>query len=108
MEQGLAMPAYEKVLEIASKDKVRFKSQGVRAAQTLAIYSFNIKNDKAAATTYVQRGFEFDPTNANLKNIEGVLNAKPAAPSKPTGSSSGNKQETKVKTDGNKTKVKKG
>jgi len=108
MEQGLAMPSYQKVLDIAEKDKVRFKSQGIRAAQTLAIYSFNIKNDKAAAATYVQRGLAFDPANANLMNIQGVLNAKPQAPSKPkngTSSSSGAK-DTKTKTDGNKTKVK--
>src|SRR5215203_2428719 len=29
MEQGLAMPDYQKVLDIAEKDKLRFKSQGV-------------------------------------------------------------------------------
>lgn len=105
MEQGLAMPAYQKVLDIAATDKVRFKSQGVRAAQTLAIYSFNIKNDKAAAATYVQKGLEFDPTNANLKNIEGVLNAKPSAPAKSNNGSSGGASKEKTKT--GKTKVKK-
>jgi hypothetical protein len=99
MEQGLAMPAYQKVLDIASTDKVRYKSQGVRAAQTLAIYSFNIKNDKAAATTFVQRGLEFDPTNANLANIQGVLNAKPQASSGSKGNTSGtSKDSTKPKT----------
>ncbi|HJW15966.1 MAG TPA: tetratricopeptide repeat protein [Flavisolibacter sp.] len=105
MEQGLAMPAYQKVLDIAATDKVRFKSQGVRAAQTLAIYSFNIKNDKAAAAGYVQKGLEFDPANANLKNIEGVLNAKPAAPAKTNSPSSGGA--TKQKSKPGTTKVKK-
>jgi tetratricopeptide (TPR) repeat protein len=105
MEQGLAMPAYQKVLDIAATDKVRFKSQGVRAAQTLAIYSFNIKNDKAAAAAYVQKGLEFDPTNANLKNIEGVLNAKPSAPAKNNNGSSGGATKEKTKT--GTTKVKK-
>ncbi len=106
MEQGLAMPAYQKVLDIAATDKVRFKSQGVRAAQTLAIYSFNIKNDKAAAAGFVQKGLEFDPANANLKNIEGVLNAKPAAPAKNNSSGSGGSN-TKEKTKTPATKVKK-
>jgi Flp pilus assembly protein TadD len=102
MEQGLAIPDYQKVLDISEKDKVRYKSQGIRAAQTLAIYSFNIKNDKATAATYVQRGLAFDPTNANLKNIEGILNAKPAAPQKPaTGA-----KDTKTKTEASKTKAK--
>ena len=35
MQQGLAMPAYQKTLDIAATDKERFKSQGIRAAQTL-------------------------------------------------------------------------
>lgn len=81
MEQGLAIPAYQKVLEIAAKDPDRFKSQGIRAASTLAIYSFNIKNDKDAAAAYVKQGLEFDPENANLKRIESFL--------KPTGGSGG-------------------
>jgi Flp pilus assembly protein TadD len=89
MTQGLAMPAYQKVLEIAMKDKVRLKSQGVRAAQLLAIYHFNVKNDKATALNFTQQGLEIDPTNANLQNIKNTLEAparpaaKPAAPSKP-------------------------
>jgi hypothetical protein len=71
----------------------------------LAIYSFNIKNDKAAAATYVQRGLEFDPENANLKNIQGVLNAKPSAPAKSNNGSSGGTTKEKTKT--GTTKVKK-
>jgi tetratricopeptide (TPR) repeat protein len=108
MQQGLAMPAYQKVLDISATDKVRFKSQGVRAAQTLAIYSFNIKNDKAAAATYVQRGLEFDPTNANLKNIEGVLNAKPSAPAKSNNGEAAGPTKQKAKTGTTKVKKKKG
>jgi hypothetical protein len=99
MEQGLAMPDFQKVLDIAEKDKVRFKSQGVRAATTLAIYSFNVKNDKAAAIAFADRGLAFDPTNANLLNVKNVAGSKPqtSAP-----------KETKVKTENGKTKVKKG
>jgi hypothetical protein len=103
MEQGLAIPDYQKTLDVAEKDKVRYKSQGIRAAQTLAIYNFNIKNDKAAAATYVQRGLAFDPTNANLKNIEGILNAKPAPQQKPAAGT----KDTKAKAEANKTKTKK-
>ena len=97
-EQGLAVPSYEKTLEIAEKDKDRFKSQGVRAATTLAIYSFNVKNDKEAALAYADRGLVFDPTNANLLNVKNVAGAKQQTPAK----------ETKVKTENGKTKVKKG
>jgi tetratricopeptide (TPR) repeat protein len=104
MEQGLAMPGYEKTLEIAEKDMARFKSQGVRAATTLAIYSFNIKNDKAAALAYAERGLAFDPTNANLLNVKNVAGSKPQTSPPPKTPA----KETKVKTENGKTKVKKG
>jgi tetratricopeptide (TPR) repeat protein len=79
MTQGLAMPSYEKTLQIAETDKVRFRSQGVRAATNLAIYSFNIKEDKAAALAYAERGLAFDPQNANLLNVKNVASAQPKA-----------------------------
>lgn len=106
MEQGLAMPSYEKTLTIAAADKARFRSQGVRAASNLAIYSFNVKNDKAAALTYAAKGLEFDPENANLKRIIEVANAKPAASKPASGKPATGTKEVKVKTEGNKTKVK--
>jgi tetratricopeptide (TPR) repeat protein len=85
MEKGLAMPAYTKVLELALEDKERLKAQGVRAAQLLAIYSFNIKSDKTAAMDFTLKGLEFDPANANLLNIKNTLEAqsKPTSNSKP-------------------------
>ena len=109
MEQGLAIPSYEKTLEIAEKDKARFKSQAVRAATTLAIYNFNIKNDKEAALAYAARGLAIDPTNENLLNVQRVASAKPQPPAPapksktpPTPPS----KDTKVKTANGKTKVK--
>lgn len=100
MQQGLAMPAYQKTLDIAATDKERFKSLGVRAASNLAIYSYNIKDDKAAALAFADKGLEFDPTNANLLNIKQVASTKsPTSSSKEgTGSSSTNTKTTKPKT----------
>ncbi|RYZ14496.1 MAG: hypothetical protein EOP49_53635, partial [Sphingobacteriales bacterium] len=43
VSKGLAVEPYEKVLAIAEQDKARFKSQGIRAAQTLAVYYNNVK-----------------------------------------------------------------
>ncbi|MES2882862.1 MAG: hypothetical protein V4676_11980, partial [Bacteroidota bacterium] len=80
MAEGLAMSSYQKTLDVATTDKVRYKSQGVRAATSLAIYSFNIKNDKAAAIAFADKGLEFDPANANLINVKNVATAKPPAP----------------------------
>jgi Flp pilus assembly protein TadD len=73
MQQGLAMPMWDKVLTIAEGNKDRFKSQGVRAATSLAVYNTNIKADRTAALAYVTRGLAFDPANENLLNIQKVL-----------------------------------
>lgn len=78
MEQGLAVPSYEKTLEVAAKDKARFKSQGVASSGYLAGYYNNIKKDKATAITYLQRGLEFDPTNTTFLNSIKALQAAPA------------------------------
>ncbi|MFL5741774.1 MAG: tetratricopeptide repeat protein [Flavisolibacter sp.] len=86
MQQGLAMESFQKSLDIAQKDKVRFKSQGVRAAQTLAVYYNNVKADKGKALTYVNQGLEFDPTNASLLQIQKLLQTptRAAPPQTPT------------------------
>lgn len=80
MQQGLAMPMWDKVLTLAEGSKERFSSQGVRAATSLAVYHTNIKADRTTALTYVTRGLAFDPANENLLNIQKVLSqaAKPA------------------------------
>ncbi|MDQ6609757.1 MAG: tetratricopeptide repeat protein [Bacteroidota bacterium] len=83
MSQGLAMPLWEKVLTIAEANKDRFSSQGVRAATSLAVYYNNIKTDRTAALGYVTRGLAFDPTNANLLNIQKALQVKQAPAKQP-------------------------
>ena len=80
MEQGLAVPAYQKVLEIASTDKARFKSQGFQASGYLAGYYNNVKGDKASAITYLQKALEFDPTNTAIQKNLQILQQKPSAP----------------------------
>ncbi len=115
MEQGLAMESFQKTLDVAEKDKVRYKSQGIRAAQTLAIYYNNVKADKAAALDFVNRGLEFDPAHATLLQIQKMLNAPaPKTPSKSapkTGTqknTSAGAKDVKVKTENGKTKTKQG
>ncbi|HEV7621612.1 MAG TPA: tetratricopeptide repeat protein [Flavisolibacter sp.] len=92
MEQGLAVPAFEKSLQIAETDKVRYKSQGLQAASTLAAYYNNIKKDKESAIKYLQKGLAFDPGNANLQNFLKILQtpvkqAPQKAPAKKPGNS---------------------
>lgn len=77
-ETGAAVPAYLKTLEVAERDKVRFKSQGVAASGVLGTYYNNIKKDKDSAIVYLKKGLEFDPTNTALQNAVKALSAAPA------------------------------
>src|SRR5258708_683249 len=96
MALGLAVPFYEKTLTIAETDKVRFKQQGVTSAGYLAGYSNNIKKDKAAAISYMQRGLAFDSTNEEfLKNIK-ILSQSPKT-TPPTRNNGTNKQSAATK-----------
>ncbi|HEY0066842.1 MAG TPA: tetratricopeptide repeat protein [Flavisolibacter sp.] len=84
MEQGLAIPDYAKSLQIAETDKVRFKSQGLSSASTLAAYYNNIKKDRESAIKYLQKGLEFDPGNAQLQNFLKALQPPAATPRQQT------------------------
>ena len=97
-QTGLAMEVWQKVLSVAETDTARFKSQGVRAATSLAVFTNNVKTDKPAALGYVSRGLAFDPSNANLLNIQKALSAKAAPARQPA------KTEAKSKTTGAKPK----
>ncbi|HZF65394.1 MAG TPA: tetratricopeptide repeat protein [Chitinophagaceae bacterium] len=99
MEQGLAVSAYQKTLEVAEKDPVRFRSQGVASAGYLAGYHNNIKKDKETAIEYLKKGLEFDPTNTALQNGLKALQAPPArsAPAKTSTSSNAAKQGSSAK-----------
>lgn len=83
MAQGLAIPDFEKTMQLAEADKVRFKSQAVQSSQVLAIYYNNVKADKPAALAIIAKGLEFDPTNAALLEMQKKLSAtKPVTPPK--------------------------
>jgi Flp pilus assembly protein TadD len=103
MQQGLAMPIWEKVLTVAEANKERFKSQGVRAATSLAVYNTNIKADRNTALEYVARGLAFDPVNENLQSIQKALTQASRTPAKTetktkTTTAGGTQIKTKTKT----------
>ena len=79
MQEGLAVPAYQKVVEIAGTDKERLKGMGLQAAGYLAGYYNNVKGDKATAITYLQKALEFDPTNTAIQKNLQILQQKPAS-----------------------------
>lgn len=103
LTQGLAITQYEKLLDVAARDKARFRSYGIEAGGYLAGYYNNEKKDKDKAISYLQRALEFDPTNASIQNNLNILSkalSKPAAAPEKT--------KEKATPSGTKTKVKNG
>jgi hypothetical protein len=104
--QGLAVADFEKTIQLAEADKVRFKNQGAQAAQILAIYYNNVKSDRAGAAALAKKGLEFDPENATLKMLSDKLSgsSKPAAPAKADAKPKTTADSTKPKAKGKATK----
>ena len=94
MEQGLAVPPYQKLLEVADKDKVKYKSEFIEAAGYLAGYANNILKNKDSALVYVDKILEVDPTNEAWNKTKEQLLKMPApkqSTSKPNGKLNKNK-----------------
>ena len=87
MEQGLANPAFQKVIEVGLADKVKNKAQLIASYKYFVAYFANIKKDKATAIAYCDSVLVVDPTDAealNNKTAIGSMNMNPpATPSKP-------------------------
>lgn len=90
---------YQKTLDIAFTDKIRYKGQGTRAALYLAGYYNNVKNSRDTAYTYVLRGLEIDSTNAQLKNIKEIFDKQKTTGGgqKPPAKTTGNKPSAAVR-----------
>lgn len=84
LELGLAVVEYEKLADAGKRiDSVKFKNQIVQAYGIIASYQNNIKKDKAAAISYLQKILDIDPTNASAKEFIDAL-SKPQKSSTPT------------------------
>ena len=81
--------SYDKTLNIAEKDIVRYKTQGVVAARTLAAYFINIRSSRDTALVYTNRGLAIDSTDAPLKQIKSVLEKSNTRPQRPPGKTTG-------------------
>ena len=93
---------FKKSIEIGLTAKDRYKIQGVPSSQFLAGIYNNTKKDRDSAIYFVQKGLEFDPTNATLSNLLQILQKKPA-PTKgaPAKSNSGGKPSAFIKQEAN-------
>ena len=99
MEKGLAVDAYKKLADMAWQiDSVKFKNQAVSSNFYLVSYYNDIKKDKAAAVSYIDRVLAIDPANADAVRIKEIL-TRPAKPvqqpkAKPKTGSTGSKTST--------------
>jgi tetratricopeptide (TPR) repeat protein len=80
---------YQKTLQLAQNDKIKFKAQAVESSKLLAGYYNNIKRDKDSAIAYLQKGLEFDPTNTSIQELIDYLKKTPSRPAKTTGKPTG-------------------
>lgn len=68
--QGLAIPFYQKVVEIgeAEQDKEKVKNQLLGAYKYFIEYQYNIQKDQAAALQFVDKALALDPNDEQLKS----------------------------------------
>jgi tetratricopeptide (TPR) repeat protein len=75
MEKGLAVPAYEELIEILEKDttKSNHKKWLVEAYGYLAAYEANTEEDFGQAVVYFDKVLALDPENSDAKKYKSVL-----------------------------------
>ncbi|MBL7769513.1 MAG: tetratricopeptide repeat protein [Flavipsychrobacter sp.] len=75
MQQGLAVPHYEKLGEMAlSIDAAKFKGQAISSYFYLVQYYNDIKKDPAKALEYINKVLAIDPANETAVKIRDILN----------------------------------
>ena len=107
MEKALAVPPYQKVLEIADKDQAKYKNEFIEAAGYLTGYSNNILKSRDSALMYVNMILAVDSTIQNWRNIRDQLmklsvpkqgtNQRGGTTSKPNGKLNINKDQMNIK-----------
>lgn len=75
MKDGLAVPAYEKLIAILEKDStdVNYKRWIVEAYSYLAAYKTNTEKNYGDAVDYFEKVLAVDPTNADAKKYISLL-----------------------------------
>lgn len=75
MQQGLAIPVYQQLIEVLQKDstEANYKKWMVEAYGYLAAYQANTKKDYAQAINYFEKLLEVDPENGDAKKYIAVL-----------------------------------
>ena len=97
---AMAVPDFEKTIQLAEADKVRFKSQAAQSAYILAAYYNNVKSDRTAAAAITNKGLEFDPADANLLGLQKIFSGSKASTAPPKTPAKSGADSTKPKPKG--------
>ena len=73
MESGLAIPYYEKVIEMASADTVQNKSLLIQAYGYIGAYYANVKKDYDMALANFDKILQLDADNADAIRYRDIL-----------------------------------
>jgi tetratricopeptide (TPR) repeat protein len=73
MENGLAVPYYEKVIEMASADTVQNKSLLIQAYGYIGAYQANVKKDYDTALTNFDKILQLDAGNTDAIRYRDIL-----------------------------------
>ena len=73
MELGLAVPHYEKFIEVAKADSIANRKTLIAAYSYLGAYEANIHKDYVKALDYFERVLGIDQTNENALRVSEVL-----------------------------------
>ena len=73
MEQGLAVPYYQKVIDLASADSIRNKSLLIQAYGYVGAYEANVKKDFETALASFNKILQLDPANDDAIRYSDIL-----------------------------------
>jgi tetratricopeptide (TPR) repeat protein len=71
--QGIAIPMYQKYIELASQSPDKNKRELIAAYDYMGRYSLNIKNNVNEAKSYFDKILQLDPTNETAKEFMKIL-----------------------------------
>ena len=74
MAQGLANPAFQKVIDLASSDSIKYKAQLIGSYKYFIGYYVNIKRDKETALAYCDKVLALDPNDADVISSKEQIN----------------------------------
>lgn len=92
-EKGLAVPYYQKVIEIGEADtsKPATKARLITAYKYFIGYEYNVKKDQAAALSYVDKALALEPSDAQLLSFKEIISKNDPKASASTPQKSGSK-----------------